>query len=424
MTTSRPPSTSPSLPGASSRVDQTAVRQTNLGVVLREVARRGSCSRAAVAAGTGLTRGTVSSLVAELIELKLVRETDGPAGPRRIGRPGVAIELSDAVGALGLEVNVDYLAVCIEDLRGGVRHERRELRDNRDSAPGPVLDRLARMATAALSAAENADVRVVGIALALPGLVRKATGTLLWAPNLDWSEIDVVDELRARLGAALPITADNEANLAAIAEHWHGAAAGLRSFALVFGEVGVGGGIFVDGELFRGAHGFGGEIGHVTVDPNGEQCACGSRGCLETVAGLEAIARRACIETSAGERPRSVTGELVRRAVAADAATLAALAEVGTTLGTALASTINLFDPEGVVLGGIYGPLAPWLLDGVEHALRQHVLSTTWSQWEVRSSTLGEGAAVRGAAALTLRRVLEAPSSVAVRETALEAALR
>jgi predicted NBD/HSP70 family sugar kinase len=300
----------------------------------------------------------------------------------------------------------------VEDVRGDVRYEQRVARDNRGSCPGPVLDLVAAMAAEALAAAADDDLRVAGIAVAVPGLVRVATGTLLRAPNLDWHDVDVADELRERLATDLPIHLENEANLAALAEHWRGAAQGLRSFLLVFGEVGVGGGIFVDGELYRGAHGYGGEIGHVTVDPHGVRCACGSTGCLETVVGQEAIAGRAGIDHGAEHGTRSLTCELVRRAGEGDAPTLEALAEAGRTLGTALASTVNLFDLEGVVLGGAYGPLAPWLTDAVAASLREHVLAARWSPCELRASSLAEGAAVRGAAALTLRSVLAMPWAV------------
>src|SRR5207342_2005864 len=140
-----------------------------------------------------------------------------------------------------------------------------------------------------LEVVDEDDLVVVGAAVALPGLVEAKTGTLLRAPNLGWEEIAVAAELASRLGG-LAVRADNEANLAALAEHWQGVARDLEDFVAVFGEVGVGGGIFLDGELFRGAHGFGAEFGHVTVDPDGPACKCGSAGCLETVAGQEAIA--------------------------------------------------------------------------------------------------------------------------------------
>ncbi len=403
---------------APARADQTTVRRANLGVVLSHLAAHGPCSRARVAAETGLTRGTVSSLVAELLELGLVRESGRAEAVPRVGRPAQPLELADTAVAVGLEVNVDYLAVAVEDLTGRVRSERRVFAENRGSAPGPVLDRLARMARQAIAEAERSGLLVVGLAVAVPGLVELASGTLLHAPNLGWTRVRVVDELRARV-PGLPVRVENEANLAALAEHWQGAARDVGDFIHVFGEVGVGAGIFVGGELYRGAHGFGGELGHVTVERDGLPCACGSRGCLETLVGQEAIARRAGVEPRAGGRTSSLTDELVRRAEAGDGRVLAALRDAGGTLGTALASAVNLFDLDAVVLGGCFGTLFGWLGAEVEQALRARVLSTKWSACELRPSAIGELAAVRGAAALTLRGVLGAPWLVSERRRAL-----
>ena len=247
-----------------------------------------------------------------------------------------------------------------------------------------------------------------------PASSRHRSGTLLRAPNLGWSEIPVADEIAERL-PGLPVRADNEANLAALAEHWQGVAQDVENFICVFGEVGVGGGIFVDGELFRGAHGYGGEFGHLTVDPDGPPCKCGSTGCLETFVGQEAIAERAGIAVGAGGRARNLTQELVRRAEKSDPAVLRSLSEAGRYLGIGLASAVNLFDVDVVVLGGCFGPLAPWLADDVSAVLGERVLSSAWSGCEVRASEFGEGAAVRGAAALTLTSVLAEPWLVAER---------
>ena len=393
---------------SSARADQTTVRRVNLGVVLQHVADDGPRSRARIAAETGLTRGTVSSLVAELIELELLRETGEDERPGGVGRPAQTLELHDRVVAIGLEVNVDYLAVCTEDLVGNVRFERRIYADNWRSAPGPVLDRLAELASEALEDAADRNLVVAGLVVAVPGLAEAATGTLLRAPNLGWSDVAVADELRARIGP-FGVSVENEANLAALAERWLGAGRDVPSFICVFGEVGVGAGIVIDGELFRGAHGFGGEFGHMTVDPDGPDCACGSNGCLETLVGQEAIARRAGVERATDGRTRSVTEELVRRAEQGDEAVLQSLVEAGTTLGVGLASAVNLLDVDAVVLGGCFGPLAPWLRDTVAATLGTRVLSARWTRCEVRASALGEGSAVRGAAALTLRGVLAAP---------------
>ena len=408
---------------ATVRADQTTVRRANLGAVLRHIAAGGPCSRARVAAETGLTRGTVSSLVAELIDLGLLRETGEDESPGRVGRPAQTLELADVAVAVGLEINVDYLAVSLEDLTGQIRYERQIFVDNRRSAPGPILDRLVRMARHALDEADRQHLLVVGAGVAVPGLVEADSGVVLRAPNLGWTRLAVASELRRRL-PGLPIRIENEANLAALAEHWQGSARGSRNFIFVFGEIGVGGGIFVDGELYRGAHGFGGEFGHTTVDfAGGALCACGSRGCLETVIGQEVIARACGVELASGGRMQSVTAELVRRAADGDALVHKTLDTVGSVLGAALASAVNLFDLDAVVLGGCFGPLSPWLTESVRAELRDRVLSAEWSTCEVYASALGELAAVRGAAALILRDVLSAPWSVGERRLAAREAV-
>ena len=389
-----------------SRADQTTVRRANLGVVLRHIAARGTCSRADVAAGTGLTRGTVSSLVAELVALDFVRENGEAPAPRGVGRPGVALELSGVMVGIGLEINVDYVAVSVEDLTGTVRYEHRSYGDNRGSAPAPVLDRLVRAARTALETAAGEGLRPIGITVAVPGLVEEASGTVVFAPNLGWHGIAVADEVQRLLG--LPVLVENESNLAALAEHWTGAAVGIDDFVCVFGEVGVGGGIVLGGRLFRGTHGFGGEFGHVSVDPEGRRCACGSLGCVETLVGQESIAAAAGISTADG-RTSSLTEELVRRATDGSKEVIDALNEAGRWLGIALASTFNVLDLQAVVLGGCFGPLAPWLVDDVRRTLEERSLAARSGSFAVVPSAFGDGAAVRGAAALSLRRALEAP---------------
>jgi predicted NBD/HSP70 family sugar kinase len=393
--------------------NQRAVRRHNLGVVLRHVSERGPRSRATIALETGLNKTTVSSLVTELIALDLLAER-GLEQRGTVGRPGQVVELSDGgVVALGLEINVDYLAVRALDLTGAERDRRLDARDLRGVPEGEVLDRLATMASAALETVKAEGLRPVGATVAVPGLVDAAGGSLLVAPNLGWRDVPVADELDERLlGPSFPLIADNEANLAALAELWEGSARGLRDVLYVSGEIGVGAGIIVGGELFRGAHGFGGEFGHMTMEPGGRPCACGSRGCLETVAGLEALLAGAGLDpataattTGSGE-PVSALAE---RATAGDDRAVAALRDGGRWLGVAIASAANLLNPQAVVLGGFFAPLAAWLSAPIARELELRVLASNWALPRVLPSTLGPEAAVRGAAALSLRRVLADP---------------
>jgi predicted NBD/HSP70 family sugar kinase len=391
----------------STPANQRSVRRHNLGVVLRRVADRGRLSRAAIAQETGLNKTTVSSLVAELIDLGLVRETEVELRGT-VGRPALPVELTgQRVVGLGLEIGVDYLAVRAVDLTGAQRHEALTRRENRGRPVDAVLDDLAQLARTALAALADQQLLTAGAVVALPGLVG-SDGCLLVAPNLGWTDVFVPDLLRERLGGpAFPVRSENEANLGALAELWEGGGRRFQDFVYISGELGVGAGIILDGRLFRGPRGFGGELGHVTVDPAGDVCACGSRGCVETRVALGALLR------DAGLGPGAGVAELAERAAAGDERTLAALAEAGRWLGIGVASAANLLNPSGVVIGGYFAKLAPWLAPGLERELAARVLSAEWDLPNVVMSELGGEAAVRGAAAAALRRVFADPGLVA-----------
>ena len=231
------------------------------------------------------------------------------------------------------------------------------------------------------------------------------SGRLLVAPNLGWAGVDVPALLRDELDdPGFPIRAENEANLGALAELWQGAGREFRDFIYISGELGIGAGLIVGGELFRGARGFGGELGHVTVDAEGERCACGSRGCLETRVALGALLRDAGLPAGASVAQLAARGTEPRVA--------GILHEAGHWLGVGVASAANLLNPRGVVVGGYFATLAPWLVPGLEAELAARVLAAEWAPPAVVTSALGGEAAVRGAAAAALRRVFADPALV------------
>ena len=369
--------------GRTAPVRQGSLRAHNLALVLREINLRPSRSRADVAAATGLTRATVSALVDDLIGARLIDEVD-PAPRVGAGRPAAGLVVSPRGPAgLGLEVNVDYLAACVMDLTGAVRHREVRYGDQRAVTPEKALTELAGLAAGARDVASAAGLTLAGAALAVPGLVTPS-GVVRRAPNLGWRDVDVP----AVLGE--PVGVDNEANLAALGELR--ATPGLDSFVYVSGEIGIGAGIVLHGDLFRGARGWSGELGHVCVRPDGPRCRCGARGCLEQYAGQEALLRTAGVTDVA-----ALPGAPV-------------LPEAGRALGVALAGVVNLLDVDTVVLGGIYGPLSPWLVPAVEAEIADRVLTAEWSPVRVRASALGSSAAVQGAAGAVLRTVLDHPA--------------
>jgi predicted NBD/HSP70 family sugar kinase len=429
-------------------VRQSSLRAHNLALVLRQVAATGRpVSRADVAAATGLTRATVSTLVDELVRGRLVAEI-GPAPRSGAGRPATGLMLSGTGPAgLGLEVNVDYLAACVRDLSGTVRYRRTDWVDQRGRAAGEVVAALAGLAGAGATAAAEQGLEIVGAAVAVPGLVQE--GVVRRAPNLGWRGVPLGALLATAL-PGLPLRVENEANLAAVGE-----AAPGESFIYVSGEVGIGAGIILGGELFRGTHGWAGELGHVAVHPDGPPCHCGSRGCLEQYAGQEAILAAAApdgAEPDGGEPDGGGLGggglgggglggaglggggldgaglggtepdgagldgtggamaDVVARAAAGEARMLAALRGAGTALGVAVAGVVNLLDIGTVVLGGGYALLAPWLAAPVEREIAARVLTAGWSPVAVRASRLGSEATVAGAAGSVVRALREDPA--------------
>ena len=365
------------------------VRRHNLALVLGEVAGGEPVSRAAVAARTGLTRGTVSSLVEELIsdgwltELAAARGGAGrPANPLQLNRSGPA--------GLGIEIGVDHVAACVVDLSGAVRARRRAPSDHRDRAPSAGLARAAALARDILA---ESGLSVVGTGVALPGVVGPG-GELQRAPNLPrWVEVAVGGAL-SRLLDGLPVGTGNEADHAALAELWFGG--GHPDMLYVSSQIGVGGAVVIGGELFRGAGGRAGELGHVVVDPDGPACSCGGRGCLEQAAGQEALVAAAGVAD---------VDDLVARRD--EPGPRSAIGMAGRALGVALAGAVHLLDVPVVVLGGLYARLGAPLRDAATAELHERVLTSP--PVEIHCSGLGPDAALRGAAASVVRARLRHP---------------
>ncbi len=367
------------------------VRRHHLSLVFEQLLRNGPRSRAALAQETGLTKATISSLVADLLERELVDELDTPTDGR-IGRPATDIGAAGhRIGGIGLQIAVHEVAACIVDLTGAMRIVHRHTAPNRDVPAADVLDRLRQVTTMARDDAGAQGIHCVGGTVAVPGLVDPRSGTLFVAPNLHWFDADLsslADQLH--LPPGVPVSVDNEANLSALAELRHGAGQQLSSFVHVSAGGGVGAGIVIDGQLLRGTHGFAGELGHVVVDPAGRRCACGARGCLETFVDSDADAD-------------------------ADSAPAPAPDEVVEALAVALRSVVHLFDPEAIVLGGTLAARGDDFTTRVGQRLRDLTLGSRLHPCAVHRSQLGNDAALLGAATAALDTVLADPTTIPLR---------
>jgi predicted NBD/HSP70 family sugar kinase len=303
-------------------------------------------------------------------------------------------------------VNADYLAVVTLDLAGQRLLSWRRSFSGLNVSPDKAVAAVAGLARRAVAKVTREGHQVLGLTVAVPGLI-SADGTVRVAPNLGWHEVDLRAALTDVLRPDYPVTVDNDANLAATAEFRYGAHAGTANLVYLTGEVGIGGGVIIDGRLLRGARGFTGEVGHVQLDPNGPECGCGRRGCLEALAGVAAILRRVDPTTADRLGPADLApriDEVVRRARARDTAVLDGLAETGAWLGHGASVLANVVNPEVIVLGGYFVPLAPWLLPPAQRELERRTLAVEAGGARVVASTLGHNAAALGGAA----RVLEA----------------
>lgn len=404
-------SAAPGMPG-----NMGDVRRANLALVLGRIAKGGAgrhLTRAQIAVATGLTKASVSSLVLELIDAGIIREIGlNPQGER--GRPGVGLELDPANAVMGMEINVDYISAGLTDLAGNLVLADSQEQDNRGTAPEAVAAALGRLAAELRATAEARGIRVLGGGLAVPGLVDDKSGTVITAPNLGWNNESL--DLRALLpDVPLGTTLFNEANAAALAEVRYRPAGGA-DFLFVSGEVGVGGGLVIGSELFTGPHGHAGELGHVVVQPEGASCSCGGRGCLETVAGQDAILFAAGIthkQKQSGQPAAALSrseslAQLLAALAAGDVDALRAVTRAGHYLGVAVASTVRLLNISSVVLGGHFAFLGEWIEPALSESLATYAPGKVLPG-SISLSAVGQAGALLGSAGSVVRALVEAP---------------
>lgn len=393
--------------------NQEAVRRNNLSRILGHVHRAGQISRSALTASTGLNRSTVGTLVADLSARGLVEEVS-PVGRGTPGRPSPLVQVPDtSIVVLACDVEVDSLSCAVAGLGGRVLARRQVPRARGRLAPDETVADLAALARDVLAIDTIAGLPLVGVGIAVVGLVRREDGFVHLAPNLGWRDVPLAQLVQDALGVEVPVFVGNEADLGALAEHTRGAGSGVDDMLFLSGEVGVGAGVIVAGKPLVGADGYAGEVGHMTVNPFGVQCQCGSRGCWETEIGERALLREARRSDSGG---RESVAALLREAAAGSPTALAAMETVGTWLGVGLAGLINIFNPSRIVLGGLFARTYPYLAETVRMELDRRALFPARRLVDITSARLGDDSELMGAVELAFAPVLEDPTVVPIRD--------
>lgn len=383
------------------------LRDRNRSRVIAVLKEQGRASQAEIARATGLSRTTVSTLIAEMKDAGLVSDAGAQLDASRAGRPGVQLVLQDpAQAVVGIDFGHSHVQVAIADLAHNVLGERRcDLDVNRRALE--ALDTSARMFDELLAETGVAHENVVGAGIGIPGPVDREHGTVGSASILPgWVGLRIASEMQARLGLAVEI--ENDANLGALAEQTWGAGRDCSNFAYIKAATGLGAGIVIDGHLLRGATGTAGEIGHTTLDEAGALCYCGNRGCLETVASGPAIVQ--LVGRVAGETLS--LSRIVELAVEGDVRCRRAIADAGREIGVAVAGLCNLINPERVIVGGSLSRTGEVLLGPLRESIRRHSVQAAAQSVHVCPAVFVERAELLGSVALALHVSSLAPAAV------------
>ena len=383
------------------------VRRANLSAIARELHGRSALSRSELVARTGLTRSAIRGLIGEFVAADLVAE-ERPEPGGLPGRPSPVVRpVSHAAVVLALEIAVDSLAAALVGLDGAtielVRVDRARVHSSVQDVVGDLTDLIDRLASV-----RRLRPAILGVGVAVVGVVRREDGLVATAPNLGWRDVPLGVLLSQALDLDVPIDIGNDADLGALVELRRGAARGADDLLFVSCEIGVGGGIVVAGRPLAGAAGYAGEIGHMPFNPGGRKCRCGSVGCWETEIGEEALLRLAGRDPEGG---RAAVDEVIDAAMRGEEHALAAVAEVGRRLGIGTAGLVNILNPRVVVLGGLFSRLYPLIVGFVSEELDRRAMAAPRANVRIAPAALGVDAPLLGAAELAFEPFLADPAA-------------
>ncbi|UWP78418.1 ROK family protein [Dactylosporangium fulvum] len=388
---------------------QEEIRRSNLGALLRSVHLHGAMSRADLTTSLGLNRSTIGALTADLAAAGLVSEEVPQEQRGRAGRPSLVVRPeSEKVYVYAFAVEVDRIVAARVGL-GGVlldRYEAARGRGEQDATAvvAPIAEFVRKVQAGVDTNAPGA--RLIGSGAAVSAMVRREDGFVRLGPQLGWVDQPLGEAIGEVIGDGRPVAVRNNADLAALAEHTRGAAVGCDNVVYLYGDAGVGGGIIAAGRPVTGHGGYGGEVGHMVVNPVGKPCSCGSHGCWETEIGEHALLAAAGRNPSAG---REGILAVVDAASRGDATAQAAVRQVGDWLGFGVANLVNIFNPEMVIFGGTLREVYLASAAQVRSRLNRNGLPACREHVRLRTPQLGDDAALLGAAELAFEPLFADP---------------
>ncbi len=382
------------------------IRAINRSAVLNVIKAEGPISRKDVSHRSGLSAATVTDITADLMIEDLVYEK--AQGDSHKGRPPILLALNPRGGyVVGLKLTESQVTGALTDLEATVLAKRTIplAGHGQDDA----VEALADAVRGLLADGRIRKNQLLGVGVGLAGTVDAERGMLRQSPHFGWRDVPLGEMLQRRV--RVPVWIDNDVNTLTLTEKWFGEGHGIDDFLTVTVGRGVGMGIVVNGQVYRGMVGGAGEFGHTVVDPDGPPCDCGKRGCLETFVADPALLRLAAQAVARGEIPPPIdrVEDLIAQAEAGNPAARAILARAGEILGRGIANLVNLFNPQRIIISGEGVRAGDWLFGPMRSTIAREVMPGLADMTEIRIDTWGDDAWARGAASLVLRELFESP---------------
>lgn len=389
------------------------IRAINRSTVLNTIKTNGSISRVEIARKTGLSAATVTGITAELIEDGLVFEK--AEGDSRGGRRPILLAINPQGGyVVGVKLMEKHVVGAITDLEATIIAKHFE--EHTAQSPDVAVDILTDVVNTLVGEIQISRNRLLGVGVGLAGIVNARDGILRYSPYFGWRDVPFVELLLSRL--QIPIYIDNDVNTLTLNEQLFGSGQGIENFLTVTVGRGIGLGIVVNGQLYRGGYGGGGEFGHTVIDPTGPPCACGKQGCLETYVSDPSLLKFAAQAAARRELPENIEtmDDLIACAQSGNTAAQTIFAQGGEKLGFGIANLINILNPQEVIISGEGIRSGKFLFDPMNAAITQNVMPGLADDTDIRIDEWEDDAWARGAASLVLRELFKSPFQKSVKK--------
>lgn len=377
--------------------DRRLIQDINRNIVVNTVRESGPISRTAVAKITNLEISTVTNITKYLLEKNLVKEVG--EGKSSGGRKPILLEFNYDYGkAIGIKIEVDRILVGLAQLNGKII-KKLEKNFPRKSKPAKVIELIKEgINELDMNPAEN----VIGIGLAVSGFPNNVQGVITYSPILNWRNVELAKPLQSHY--QVPVFIENDVNAFTLAEKWYGKGQEYDNFVCVSIGEGIGAGIVIEGELYEGAIGGAGELGHTCIQKDGLKCRCGEKGCLEVYAS-DTFLKREGKNILSDSSPESI----IRKAKEGNKKARSMLEEMGHNLGIGLKNAVNLLNPEAIIIGGERAGAFNFIAPALEEEIRGHSFPEEAERLEILPAELGKEGWIIGAATLVTRDFFKLP---------------